>query len=169
MKTKTLLLAVTALIVSLACTITLFDTPPSPTPVASFTPVASSTQAIILPADTETLPPPPITEPPQPTYTPLPTFTPYPTIPPPTSAPQFAVSATLIKNANCRQGPSQAYEVVTSFFAGQVLEIVGRNPDFSNTWWQVVIPGTHSTCWISLTTAQATGNFDDLPIIYPPY
>jgi hypothetical protein len=169
MKTKILLLVVATLIVNLACTITLFDTPPSPTAVASATPVPSATQAIILPADTETLPPPPIDEPPQPTYTPFPTLTPYPTVPPPPEAPQFDTSATLIKNANCRQGPSQAYEAVTSFYSGQVLEIVGRNDDLSNTWWLVMIPNTQSACWISLTTALATGNFDDVPIIYPPY
>ena len=79
------------------------------------------------------------------------------------------VSARLVKDANCRAGPSTAYDVVTSFSKGQVLQIVGRNPDLKNTWWLVVIPGTNSKCWISLVTAQATGDFDSLPIIHPPY
>jgi len=52
---------------------------------------------------------------------------------------------------------------------GQIVDIVGRNPDFSNTWWLVIIPGTNSTCWISLVTAQASGDFDSIPIIFPPY
>ena len=168
MKLRNLSVSALAIFVTLACTIQLFNAPaPSPQPVLL-------TRVVIVPTDT--IPAQPTDIPAQPTYTPLPTFTPYPTIPPPTasnipptSPPQFAVSATLIKNANCRAGPSQAYLVVTSFFSGQVLEIVGRNPDFNNTWWQVVIPGTYSTCWISLTTAQASGNFDDLPIVYPPY
>ncbi|MEW5939578.1 MAG: SH3 domain-containing protein [Chloroflexota bacterium] len=174
MKNKPLL-ALCALVVSLACTITLFDTTPTPVPTATFTPTATATFPIP-PADTGDLPTeppvePPTDEPSQPTRTPLPTLTPYPTptIDFSTPTPQYEVTATLVKNANCRVGPSQDYEVYTSFFAGQVLEVVGRNPDFDNTWWMVVIPGTRATCWISFVTAQVTGNLDDLPIIYPPY
>jgi SH3-like domain-containing protein len=76
-------------------------------------------------------------------------------------------AATFIKNANCRQGPSTSYEVVTSFLAGQTVEIVGRNPDFDNTWWYVKIPGSNGKCWVSLTTAQAYGDFDAIPTVKP--
>jgi hypothetical protein len=97
-----------------------------------------------------------------------PTATPHPTVTPTNTAiPPFIEP--LIKNAMCRAGPGTAYDDITSFYSGQVLEIVGRNPDINNTWWLVVIPNTRSTCWISLVTAQATGNFDDIPFIYPPY
>ena len=133
------------------------------------------TQIVVVPPDTATTttaPNLPATPLPLPSATPLPSLTPLPTLTPtnPASATPTVPTATLIKNANCRKGPSQAYEVVTSFLKGQVLEIVGRNDDLSNTWWQVKIPGSKkSKCWISLTTAQATGNMDDIPTIYPPY
>jgi hypothetical protein len=136
---------------------------PNPPP-----PPAVVTQIVVIPADTATTVPPPPLLPsvtPLPSLTPLPTFTPTSTV---TSTPSAPV-ATLIKNANCRKGPSQSYNEVTSFFAGQVLEIVGRNEGLDNTWWLVKIPNSRSKCWISLVTAQATGNMDDIPIIYPPY
>jgi len=161
-----------SLIVSLACTITLFDTTPTPIPTPTLTPTPTATFPLP-PGDVPTEPP---LVPPDGTASgPMPTLTPFPTLPPPptaiipTEAPAFAVTAILVKNANCRQGPSQNYEVVTSFYDGDVLEVVGRNPDFDNTWWMVLIPGTRSTCWISFVTAQVSGNLDDLPVIYPPY
>ena len=76
-------------------------------------------------------------------------------------------TVTFIKDANCRNGPGTQYDVVTSFFKGETVQIVGRNPNFNNTWWYVVIPSTNGKCWVSLTTAQAYGNFDDIPTVVP--
>jgi len=73
---------------------------------------------------------------------------------------------TFIKDANCRNGPGTKYDVVTSYFKGQTLQIVGRNPDFNNTWWQVNMP-TGGKCWVSLATGQAYGDFSDIPIVKP--
>ena len=73
---------------------------------------------------------------------------------------------TLIKDANCRNGPGTTYDVVTSYFKGETLQIVGRNPDFDNTWWYVKMP-TGGECWISLVAGQAYGPFDDIPIVTP--
>lgn len=75
--------------------------------------------------------------------------------------------ATFIKDANCRSGPGTQYEVVTSFLKGETVQIVGRNPKFNNTWWYVVIPSTKGKCWVSLTTAQASGDFDAIPTVKP--
>jgi hypothetical protein len=75
--------------------------------------------------------------------------------------------ATFIKDANCRSGPGTSDSVVTSFFNGETVQIVGRNPDYNNTWWYVVIPSTGGKCWVSLTTAQAYGNFDAIPTVKP--
>ena len=75
--------------------------------------------------------------------------------------------ATFIQNANCRNGPSTQEVVVTSFFEGETVQIVGRNPDFDNTWWYVVIPSTKGKCWVSFSTAQAFGDFDAIPTIIP--
>ncbi len=112
---------------------------------------------------------------------------PLPTVPPPTVtlaqtntntavsvstatiAPTATLSgpvATFIKNANCRQGPGSGYEVVTSFFKGDTVQIVGRNPNYNNTWWYVVIP-SGGKCWVSLTTAQAYGDFNTIPTVVP--
>ena len=74
--------------------------------------------------------------------------------------------ATFIKDANCRSGPSTADPVVTSFFKGETVQIVGRNPNFNNTWWYVAIP-SGGKCWVSLTTAQASGDFDAIPTVKP--
>ena len=74
--------------------------------------------------------------------------------------------ATFIKNANCRAGPGTGYDVVTSYFSGQTVEIVGRNPDFNNTWWQIKMP-TGGKCWVSFSTAQASGDFDAIPTVKP--
>jgi uncharacterized protein YgiM (DUF1202 family) len=74
---------------------------------------------------------------------------------------------TFIKNANCRQGPGTQYETVTSFLVGETVEILGRNPDYDNTWWYVKIPGNNGNCWVSLTTAQAYGDFDEIPTKNP--
>ncbi len=162
MKRKTSIVVAIVLLLTLACGIPVANPPPPTSAVV--------TQIVILPAATTaplqpTAQIPPVTTP-LPSLTPSPTFTSSPT---PTATIIGIASATLIKNANCRKGPGQSYDVVTSFFAGQVLEIVGRNPDPTNTWWQVKIPGTNSKCWISLTTAQATGNFDAVPTVSPPY
>ena len=73
---------------------------------------------------------------------------------------------TLIKNANCRKGPGTAYDVVTSYLKGQTLQILNRNPDFNNTWWEVKMP-TGGRCWISLLTGQAHGDFDAIPTVTP--
>ena len=113
---------------------------------------------------------------------PLPTVSP-PTVPPPTftlapvetavstatTVPAATLSgpvATFIKNANCREGPGSQYDVVMSFFEGETVQIVGRNPDYNNTWWYVVIP-SGGKCWVSLTTAQAYGDFDAIPTVKP--
>jgi len=95
------------------------------------------------------------------TSTPISTSTTYP------AATPTGPIATFVKNANCRNGPGTQYEAVTSFFKGETVSIVGRNPNFNNTWWYVVIPSTGGKCWVSLTTAQAYGGFDDIPVVTP--
>lgn len=152
---------------TLACSITLIDTPAPPPPEAP--------QIIVIPADTATPVPPTATSQVPPAVDVLPTFTATPTASPTSTATASATAtlsgavAKLIKDANCRKGPATTFAVVTAFKIGQVLQIVGRNPNLNNTWWQVLIPGTNSKCWISLVTAQATGDFDSIPIIHPPY
>ncbi len=89
-----------------------------------------------------------------------------------TSTPTSALTATpsiptliLNKNGNCRRGPGQVYEVLTSLLAGQQVPIVGRNED--ETWWFVRIP-TGELCWISRVTGDAQGNTSIVPVESAP-
>jgi len=141
----------------------------TPTPVVI-------TQVVVVPNEQEqevqaspTIPPPTVPPPtiPPPTDTLASTDT---TVGTATSVPTATPSgpvATFIKNANCREGPGTPYDVVTSFYSGETVQIVGRNPDFDNTWWYVVVPSTGGKCWVSLTTAQASGDFDAIPTVMP--
>ena len=155
--TKLALLALLA--GSLACTVPMGMTP---TPY-------TVTQIVVVPDEVQPLPIPQSNATHTPTFTLVPVGTPTQTttaIASPTSTLSGPI-ATFIKNANCRQGPGTSYEVVTSFETGTTVEIVGRNPDFDNTWWLVLIPDSNDKCWVSLVTAQATGDFDEIPTVIP--
>jgi hypothetical protein len=78
------------------------------------------------------------------------------------SAPTF----TFGQNANCRKGDSTAYEVVTSFLAGQQVAIQGRNSD--NTWFWVLIPNGGGNCWVSGSTGIPTGPYTTTQVVNPP-
>ncbi|MFH1186316.1 MAG: SH3 domain-containing protein [Chloroflexota bacterium] len=67
--------------------------------------------------------------------------------------------------ANCREGPSQAYEVVTAFLSGQQVAIEGRNPDSS--WFWVPVPGG-GHCWVSGTTGVPQGPYGQTAVVQPP-
>ena len=62
---------------------------------------------------------------------------------------------TLVQNGNCRWGPGQAYEVLTSLLAGGNVPIVGKNED--STWWLVRLP-TGELCWFSVVIGTSGGN-----------
>ncbi len=93
-----------------------------------------------------------------------------PEIPPPPSVTPSATglsgpSFTFDKNGNCRLGPSTAYEVVTSFLAGQQLPIEGRNED--NSWFWLLMPGG-GHCFASVGTGFAQGPYGSTAVIVPP-
>lgn len=93
--------------------------------------------------------------------TPVPTPSSNPNAVPTPSTPDF----TLIQNANCRRGPSQVYEVLTSLLKDQVVPIVGRNED--GTWWLVRLP-TGELCWFSNVTGKTGGNANGAPVATAP-
>ena len=142
------------------------QTPPPPPPIITQIVVVPNDQALASP----TAPPAPTDPPPT---VPVDTDTPVPTATVPGTATKVPTptlsgpTATFIKDANCRSGPGTQYEAVTSFFKGETVQIVGRNPNFNNTWWYVIIPSTGGKCWVSLTTAQAQGDFDAIPTVKP--
>jgi len=76
-------------------------------------------------------------------------------------------SATFIMDANCRSGPSLGHDILTSTSAGQTALIVGQNQ--SSSWWNIQLPGTENTCWVSGTTVETTCLSDKIPqISFPP-
>jgi hypothetical protein len=85
-----------------------------------------------------------------------PTLTPAPTATETTSVPTLV----LIQNANCRRGPSQVYDVLTSLLKGQSVPIIAKSEE--GTWLLVHIP-TGETCWISGVTGTTAGKQDALP------
>lgn len=95
------------------------------------------------------------------------TVTPTATTTPTSTAPVCEATITLDKNAHCRKGPGTVYDIFTSYLAGQVLPIEGRNAD--NTWFWVLAPqpaGAH--CWVSNTTGSVSGDVQCMPVIPAP-
>ena len=81
----------------------------------------------------------------------------------PTATPRLAVASPINQPVNCRYGPSTAYAVVGALELGGQAEIVGKNID--TTWWYVKNPSDPSTsCWLSASVIDASGNIDALPI-----
>jgi hypothetical protein len=72
---------------------------------------------------------------------------------------------TVVKNAFCREGPSQVYREIDSFVVGEILQVEGRNSD--ETWWWVK-KHTRGNCWISDVTVALRGDSSCLPNIKPP-
>ncbi len=82
------------------------------------------------------------------------------TVPAATETPSVQM-LTLSLNANCRDGPSQVYGVVTSLLKGQSVPITAKSED--GNWWYVHIP-TGEHCWISGATGTTAGNLQVLPV-----
>jgi hypothetical protein len=145
----------------LACAVPA-GSPPTPVVVTQVIVVPNEQQQQVQASPTLPLPTVPIAA----TDTPIPTVT---LAGPATTAPTATLTgpvATFIKNANCRAGPGTNYKEVAAFYEGETVQIVGRNKDFNNTWWYVNIP-SGGKCWVSLTTAQAYGDFDAIPTVVP--
>lgn len=83
-----------------------------------------------------------------------------PPLPTPTITPIPIPVFVLVRNANCRIGPSQAFNEVGAAYAGDSVPIEGRNED--GTWWLVRLPNGIS-CWISGATGNATVNYSNVP------
>jgi Putative metal-binding motif/Right handed beta helix region len=77
------------------------------------------------------------------------------------------VMLVLHTNANCRRGPGSVYSVLTSFLAGQSLQIDGRNGK-TPWWWRVVLPNSSQHCWISDAAGTPDGEPNSLPVIPAP-
>ena len=83
---------------------------------------------------------------------------------PPTETPSIPAEITLIKNSNCRMGPSTFYHVVDQIASGKIFQVLGRDAD--NTWWQIV-NATGRECWISAENAEENTDFSSVEIKEP--
>ncbi len=101
--------------------------------------------------------PPPTPIPPSPTATP-PTPTPEPTE---TLGPPIATAK---YNANIRNGPDEAYDLIDVFFEGQTAEVIGRyNNLVSGTWWYIQRIGEGKDGWVWDEAVTLTGSVDGVP------
>ena len=100
------------------------------------------------------------------TLTPIPTETPLPT---PTSTPDAPIALPKNQGVNCRSGPGQEWEVVSTIPSGTITEIKGRTVDTS--WWYVSDPMktiNDSFCWVAYEVVDTAGNLNIIPIVEPP-
>ncbi len=63
--------------------------------------------------------------------------------------------------ADCRRGPGPNFANITSLSAGTKLEVIGQNPE--NNYWQVKVPNSADTCWVSGADGKVSGNTASLP------
>lgn len=99
-----------------------------------------------------------------PSLTPTPTETPLPT---PTSTPDAPIARPKNLGVNCRYGPGQNWEAVSSLPAGTETRIKGRTVD--TTWWYVSDPfNLDSFCWVAYDVVDTAGNLNIVPLVEPP-
>jgi hypothetical protein len=72
-------------------------------------------------------------------------------------------TATLLQHANCRRGPSVEYDIVTNLPQGLTAPITGRNPQ--STWWQILVPGTPTQCWLAEENVKTSGDTSQVPVV----
>ena len=82
-------------------------------------------------------------------------FTPHPVVP-------ETAQVTATKNANCRYGPSTAYDIADTLFEGQTALVLKRTED--NNWYEIQGPSYGTNCWVSFVTVDPSGPIDGLPI-----
>lgn len=74
---------------------------------------------------------------------------------------------TIRESTNCRTGPGEEYEIVTTYLADRELEIVGRY-DPGDFWLVRSNESPAGTCWIWGEFAEVTGDTGSVPSVTPP-
>lgn len=98
------------------------------------------------------------------TLTAVPTETPLPT---PTSTPDVPVAWPKDLGVNCRYGPGEEWEAVSSLPAETMVDIKGRTID--TAWWYVIDPmNLDDFCWVAYDVVDTAGNLNIIPIIDAP-
>jgi len=99
---------------------------------------------------------------PQPTPTLAVTNTPKPTITPTYSVPMIK----LTENTNCRSGPGQSFDILTTLLAGASVEIVGKHS--TENYWVVKAEGMDEPCWLWGEFATTSGSYWVVPTMSAP-
>ncbi|MCJ7625090.1 MAG: SH3 domain-containing protein, partial [Anaerolineaceae bacterium] len=86
--------------------------------------------------------------------------------PSPTMTAFQGASVEVLVNANCRSGPGTIYPVITAYFAGEIVKIIGNSPD--GMWRVVQIAKGDSRCWIWGELIAILGIQADLPTFAMP-
>ncbi len=102
--------------------------------------------------------------PPTPTATPTSTAT--PTVTP--TATLVSFSGMFGSNAFCRKGPGTAYENVTAFEAGHVVELVARSEPGIPLWWYIHDLQFNIYCWVSGSVIETDVDPELLPVRASP-
>ena len=98
------------------------------------------------------------------TLTPIPTETHLPT---PTSTPDAPIAWPKDQGVNCRFGPGQEWEVVSTLLPDTITKIKGRT--VNTAWWYVSDPLTPDVfCWVNYDVVDTAGNLNIIPIVEPP-
>ena len=98
------------------------------------------------------------------TLTPVPTETSLPT---PTATPDAPVAWPKDLGVNCRYGPGEEWEAVSSLTAETMTEIKGRT--INTKWWYVSDPiNLGEFCWIAYDVVDTAGNLNIVPIVESP-
>ena len=98
------------------------------------------------------------------TLTLVPTETPLPT---PTSTPDAPVAWPKDLGVNCRYGPGEEWEAVSSLLSETMTEIKGRT--INTKWWYVSDPINQGEfCWVAYDVVDTAGNLNIVPIVEPP-
>ena len=98
------------------------------------------------------------------TLTAIPTETPLPTT---TSTPDAPIAWPKDLGVNCRFGPGEQWEAVSSLPAETSTEILGRT--INNSWLYVSDPlNLDSFCWVAFEVVVTAGNMNIIPIVELP-
>lgn len=105
---------------------------------------------------------------PTPSFTPPPTLTSTPAFtstPSSTSTPAYPY-VTLSQSTNCRTGPAKNFELLDTFYPGQTIEVIAKDP--FGEYWYVRSPNTPTLfCWMWGYYATG-GNLFHVAVFTPP-
>ncbi len=78
-----------------------------------------------------------------------------------------AVTVTVSRNTNCRQGPGQGFDEVYALTPGMTAEVVAKNT-YTNYWIIKIPDGSGRTCWLWGQYATVSGDTSTLADVTTP-